>query len=97
MRHEYYTLIKAFQCSSYNNQELTKVSQLEITEIHQNLPLVRRSIKGQNPGNGGGASSVKCPNSGPSTHSKAVKWDFDENLVPSEVPQLEEEVSLSDY
>ena len=40
-------------------------------------------------------SSVKCPNSGPSTHSKAVKWDFDENLVPSEVPQLEEEVSQS--
>ena len=38
-------------------------------------------------------STVKCPNSGPSTHSKAVKWDFDENLVPSEVPQLEEEVS----
>ena len=59
------------------------------------MSLVRRSIKGQNPGNGGGASSVKCPNSGPSTHSKAVKWDFDENLVPSEVPQLEEEVSLS--
>ena len=40
-------------------------------------------------------SSVKCPNSGPSTHSKAVKWDFDENLVPSEVPQLEEEVRQS--
>ena len=53
----------------------------------------RRSIKGQNPGGGGAASSVKCPNSGPSTHSKVVKWDFDENLVPSEVPQLEEEVS----
>ena len=56
---------------------------------------IRRSIRGQNPGGGGGVSSVKCPNSGPSTHSKAVKWDFDENLVPSEVPQLEEEVRQS--
>ena len=39
----------------------------------------------------GPSKDIKCPNLGPATHSKAMKWDFSENLVPAPCPVLEEE------
>merc|ERR1712106_310751 len=39
----------------------------------------------------GPSKDIKCPTMGPATHSKAVKWDFAENLVPAPCPVLEEE------
>ena len=38
------------------------------------------------------SSTMKCPNLGPNAHTKSVKWDFSENLVPAPLPKLEEEV-----
>ena len=35
---------------------------------------------------------MKCANLGPSSHSRSVKWDYADNLIPVQVPNLEEEV-----
>ena len=44
-----------------------------------------RSIKG------GEKRDIKCANLGPTTHSRSVKWDFEENLVPTPCPSLDQE------
>ena len=45
-----------------------------------------RSIRGHS------KDSMKSPNLGPTSHSRSVKWDFAENLVPATIPGMEEEV-----
>lgn len=45
-----------------------------------------RSIRGHS------KDSMKCVNLGPSSHSRSVKWDFAENLVPATMPGIEQEV-----
>ena len=32
---------------------------------------------------------IKCANLGPTTHSRSVKWDFSENLVPTPCPKVD--------
>ena len=32
---------------------------------------------------------IKCANLGPTTHSRSVKWDFTENLVPTPCPKVD--------
>ena len=32
---------------------------------------------------------IKCANLGPTTHSRSVKWDFAENLVPTPCPKVD--------
>jgi hypothetical protein len=39
----------------------------------------------------GRGKEVKCQNLGPTSHSRSVKWDFTENLIPASSPSLEEE------
>ena len=34
---------------------------------------------------------IKCANLGPTSHTRSVKWDFAENLVPTPCPKLDEE------
>ena len=36
--------------------------------------------------------TMKAANLGPSSHSRSVKWDFSENLVPTSMTSLEEEI-----
>lgn len=45
-----------------------------------------RSIRGHS------KDSMKCANLGPSSHTRSVKWDFSENLVPATMPSLDEEL-----
>jgi len=40
----------------------------------------------------GASRDIKCPNMGPSTHARSEKWDFGENLVPCQAPELEQAV-----
>jgi len=40
---------------------------------------------------GGEKRDIKCANLGPTTHSRSVKWDFSENLVPTPCPKIDEE------
>jgi glyceraldehyde-3-phosphate dehydrogenase/erythrose-4-phosphate dehydrogenase len=32
---------------------------------------------------------IKCANLGPTVHSRSVKWDFAENLVPTPCPKVD--------
>ncbi|TRY78150.1 hypothetical protein TCAL_13476 [Tigriopus californicus] len=40
----------------------------------------------------GDSKSIKCPSLGPSSHSKVIKWDFTENLVPIGLNLVSEEL-----
>ena len=45
-----------------------------------------RSIRGQS------KETMKCANLGPSSHSRSVKWDYQDNMIPVQMPSLEEEI-----
>lgn len=45
-----------------------------------------RSIRGHS------KDSMKCANLGPSSHTRSVKWDFSENLVPTKSQNIDEEL-----
>jgi glyceraldehyde 3-phosphate dehydrogenase len=45
-----------------------------------------RSIRGNS------KETMKCTNLGPSTHGSRVKWDYADNLIPTQLPTLDEEM-----
>ena len=62
-----------------------------LTVIHKKFGLkacsytLLKSIRGHS------KDSMKCANVGPSSHTRSVKWDFTENLVPTVMSSLNEE------